>query len=112
MEKIFLKGTENEGIEFTCIIAGFQVQRITQVKLFCFGVSTIVPDFTNDFLTASLIYCQIRFDEESKWRSIEHKFMERFKETIIIENHSAYMNACSEYQTRTRHDEEMNDLNN
>jgi hypothetical protein len=34
MEKVYLKGTKVEGLEFTCIIVDFKVTRITQVKLF------------------------------------------------------------------------------
>ena len=112
MEKVYLKGTEQEGIEITCLIENGEVKRITKVVLYCFGIQTIIPDFSTDFFTASLIYCQIRFDEETKWRNLEALFMERFKDTIIIESNTAYLNACAEFRTRTRHDDEMPDLNN
>lgn len=112
MEKIFLKGTDVEGIEITCQIdANLRVDRILKVVLYSFGASTQLPDFSDGFLGGMFHYCQVRMNQEVKWGELQTKFRRRLGETIIIESESGYVNALWEFEKKTETDNSMNDLN-
>jgi hypothetical protein len=112
MEKIFLKGTDVEGIEITCRIdANNRVDRILKVVLYSFGASTQLPDFSDGFLGGMFHYCQVRINQEVKWGELETKFMLRLGEIIIIQSESSYVNALWEFEKKTENCDSMNDLN-
>ena len=112
MEKVYLKGTNQEGIEITCQIDNDnRVERILKVVLYSFGASTQLPDFSESFLGGMFHYCQVRVNQEVKWSKLENKFMNVLGDTIIIESESSYINALWEFAKKTETDNTMNDLN-
>ena len=112
MEKVYLKGTNQEGIEITCQIDNDnRVERILKVVLYSFGASTQLPDFSESFLGGMFYYCQNRLNQEVKWTALEREFMEVLGDTIIIESESSYINALWEFAKKTETDNSMNDLN-